>query len=243
MPLKMPNITVYRGPGRPGSYTWSAFVTKLETRLRFAHIKYDTQTGSLSESPKGKIPYIRIESESETGLPPIMSDSTLIIQNLVGAGLAQDLNAELTPAKKAIDLAIRALLEDKIYYMTVGSATVSDKVFQLTMQQGYERWIENFYVMRDVGPLSGIPYPVRILVGYLAHSKLVRTLHGQGTGRYSKEELTSLRREAWSSLDDLAAEASRSSGKGPKWILGGEKPTEADACLHGFVASTLSSPA
>ena len=94
--------------------------------------------------------------------------------------------------------------------------------------------------MRDVGPLATIPYPMRILIGYIVHSKITRTLHGQGVGRYTSEELSSLRQEAWSSLDDLLAEHSNVNGRAP-WILGGKYPTEADACLYGFLAASLTS--
>jgi hypothetical protein len=102
--------------------------------------------------------------------------------------------------------------------------------------------MENFYVMRDQGPLATIPYPIRLFVGWMVHSKISRTLYGQGTGRYTTAELRSLRQEAWTSLDELVAETP-GRGHGPHWILGGENPTEADACLHGFLASSLTSPA
>ena len=49
----------------------------------------------------------------------MLSDSTLISDKLVVDGLAQDLNSKLTAAEKAQDLAIRALLEDKLYFYQV----------------------------------------------------------------------------------------------------------------------------
>ena len=102
--------------------------------------------------------------------------------------------------------------------------------------------------MRDIGPLSVIPYPIRILVGYLAYSKVTKTLHGQGIGRYNDEEYSSLYRETWESLDALVAAKTQSPASRAKmktkestfsWILGGEKPTEADACLFGFLAGVM----
>jgi hypothetical protein len=89
--------------------------------------------------------------------------------------------------------------------------------------------------MRDQGPLHTIPYPIRLLVGYIVHSKITRTMYGQGTGRYSAEELDVLRGEAWTSLDDLVAQSKS------RWVLGGEEPTEADATLFGFLAATMTS--
>jgi len=49
----------------------------------------------------------------------MLTDSTLISDKLVVDGLAQDLNLKLTAAEKAQDLAIRALLEDKLYFYQV----------------------------------------------------------------------------------------------------------------------------
>jgi hypothetical protein len=105
--------------------------------------------------------------------------------------------------------------------------------------------MEHFYVMRDQGPLSGIPYPMRLLVGWIVHSTITRTLHGQGTGRYSPAELKSLRLEAWTALDELVAAAApkRAGSKGISWVLGGQNPTDADACLFGFLAASLATPA
>lgn len=103
--------------------------------------------------------------------------------------------------------------------------------------------MEHFYVMRDQGPLTAIPYPIRLFVGWIVYSKISRTLHGQGTGRHTTAELKSLRLEAWSSLDDLLADTPNRGHHGIHWILGGENPTEADACLYGFLATSLTSPA
>ena len=107
-------ITVYRDPGMNGAYTWSPFVAKLETRLRLAQLPYSVTEGSFSEAPKGKLPYVRFGEEKEA-----VSDSTLIARTLIETGLVEDLNADLSAEKKAMDLAMRALLEDKLYYMTV----------------------------------------------------------------------------------------------------------------------------
>jgi hypothetical protein len=112
-----PDITLYRGIQGSGAYTWSPFVTKLEARLRFAGLSYHTEAGSLLQAPKGKIPYVVI-SRMDSG-PMVLGDSTLIARKLIGDGLAEDLNANLSPTEKAHDLAIRALLEEKLYFCVV----------------------------------------------------------------------------------------------------------------------------
>ena len=121
--LKAPlDITIYRSFPGSGMYIWSPFVTKLETRLRFAGLAYRTEAGSLSKAPKGKIPYVSISSKTDSGSQPpvILADSTLIIERLVEDGVSDDLNAKLSPAEKALDLAVRALLEDKLAFYQVG---------------------------------------------------------------------------------------------------------------------------
>lgn len=123
--LKPPlGITLYRGFQGSGNYVWSPFVTKLETRLRFAGLAYRTEAGSLSKAPKGKIPYVTISSktDSTSPTPVVLADSTLITERLVKDGVSEDLNAKLSPTEKALDVAIRALLEDKLCFYQVGSS-------------------------------------------------------------------------------------------------------------------------
>lgn len=93
-------LTVFRDADAPGAYTWSPFVAKLEAHLRFCHLSYKVSAGSLSESPKGKLPYVRIEDG--VGNMQILSDSTLIMRKLVDEEAIADLNASLSPKKKSI---------------------------------------------------------------------------------------------------------------------------------------------
>jgi hypothetical protein len=126
MDIKRPTVTLYRDRDMPGSYGWSPFVAKLETRLRFSHLPYTAQLGSLFESPKGKLPYIKV-SEAAGGPPSILSDSSFITRALIEEAVIDDLNADLSPAQKAMDLAIRSLLEDKIYFMTVSLLSMTER--------------------------------------------------------------------------------------------------------------------
>lgn len=124
-PKSKVNLTVYRGHTSPGVYIWSPFVSKLEARLRFGGVSYHTEAGSLSKAPKGKIPYATYDpKESDTKTTPpsplVLPDSTFIIRKLVDDGVLEDINAKLSPTEKAHDLALRALLEDKLYFTQVG---------------------------------------------------------------------------------------------------------------------------
>ena len=45
------------------------------------------------------------------------------------------------------------------------------------MIQTYERWVQNYYTMRQ-GVLGALPYPVQVIVGLLAYRKMARNLDG-----------------------------------------------------------------
>jgi len=114
-----PSITVSAGLPRNGNYVWSPFVAKLEARLRFAGVAYKSDTGSLSNAPRGKIPYVTIQTKGSEE-SEVIADSSVIASRLMQDGLLEDLNAKLTPAERAQDYAICAMLEDKLYFYNVG---------------------------------------------------------------------------------------------------------------------------
>ena len=125
-PSPNPSIIVYRGLDiPPGAYVWSAFVNKLECRLRFGGLSYRTEPGNFIQAPRGKIPWIQISGngspDGKSSAQTSISDSALISKDLVERGLlGEDLNTRLSPVGKAQDLALRALLEDKLYFYQVG---------------------------------------------------------------------------------------------------------------------------
>ncbi|KAH8685219.1 hypothetical protein BGZ61DRAFT_479978 [Ilyonectria robusta] len=211
-------LTVYRGSAKTGVYVWSPFVIKLEARLRFDGIPYKVGQGSPMSAPRGKIPYIELGAAGEQ-----LGDSAFIIRRLVDEGVVADLNAGVPPVQRARDLAIRALVEDKVYFYATR-----------------EKWCDNYAVMR-AGALAAIPWPLQWLVGLLAQRSIARTLYGQGAGRFADDQVATLNEEVWESVAALLTDANRASSgaPGPFWVLGGGGPTEADASLFGFVATAL----
>lgn len=215
LPNQTHQLTLFRGPGKPGVFPWSPFVIKVEARLRFAGVSYRVENGSPMSAPRGKIPYATLGDMS-------LSDSTFIIKDLVREEVIPDLNANISPIQKAQDLAFRALMEDKVYFYGTR-----------------EKWCDNYDTMRS-NTLASIPWPLQILVGWMAYRATTRTLYGQGTGRLRNDEVAGLREEVWESVNALLTEA-RSIVKGgmPFWALGGSEPTEVDAVLFGFTTSAL----
>lgn len=215
-----PSITLYRGWDEKGRYVWSPFVTKVEFRLRTSNASYTNAIGSTRSGPRGKIPYVEVTRPNQES--ECLADSTLILKDLSERGLIIDVNARLTPSERGRDLAIRALMEDKLCFCTT-----------------HERWIKNYYTMRDHA-LWSIPYPMRLLVGILAYRGNVRKLHDQGTGRFTDTEIRAIVKEVWEGVSGMLQESQRQAKSGePFWILGGEKPTEADATVFGFAVSIL----
>ena len=103
----------------------------------------------------------------------------------------------------------------------------------------WERWTQNYYAMRD-HILWSLPHPMRVLVGLLVYRNTMATLHGQGTGRYTTEEIAGFRGEIWKSVNELLIKAKKEAkSDGPFWVLGGTEPTEADTTLFGFIVSVL----
>lgn len=215
----VPSLTVHRGTDSTGDFVWSPFVNKLEARLRFDGVKYTVGNGTPNKAPRGKIPYIQVQDAKQT--TEQLADSTFIIHHLIHTETITDLNARLTPAQKAKDVAIRAMLEDKAYFYMVR-----------------ERWWDNYFTMRD-GVLGFLWWPLKVLIGLIAYRGISATLYGQGTGRYTHQEVSWLKYEVWQSVNALLMEARWEGEKGPFWILGGKEPTEADATVFGFVASAL----
>ncbi|KAK4181533.1 putative glutathione S-transferase [Triangularia setosa] len=237
LPKMTPKIILYRNFPPTPNHTWSPFVNKLETRLRLSSVHYTTAPGSLSQSPNSKIPYISYQS-SPTSTPELLSDSTLITHRLVFDSVLPDLNAHLSPVEKALDLSIRSLLEDKLQFFNTR-----------------EQWVDNYYPMRE-GILgsggAGLPWVMQWLIGGKIYKDIIRTLYGQGTGRYSPKEVRVLKEEIWESVNAFLVEgrnktlAARRQGgeemKGggePFWILGGNGPTEADCTVYGMVVGRL----
>ncbi|KAL1594331.1 hypothetical protein SLS60_010090 [Paraconiothyrium brasiliense] len=215
-----PAITLYRGWNTPNQYVWSPFVTKIEFRLRTSRTSYTCGVGGPRSGPRGKIPYLELKYPGSA--PELLSDSTLILKTLCERDIVKDVNAGLEGGETGQDLAVRALLEDKLYFL-----------------QGRERWVQNYYTMRDHA-LWSIPYPMRVLIGLLAYRANVNRLYGQGAGRFSDAETRALIEDVWSGVSRLLEDSRRKAGDGECfWVLGGQEPTEADATVFGFVVSNL----
>jgi hypothetical protein len=212
-------------------------------------INYTPAAGSPPKAPRGKIPYVDYQ-DSVTDQVISLSDSTLVAKKLTEDGLLPDLNANLSPNDKTLDLGIRAMLEDRLYFYHVSCvrSLSGEGIIVTDRQQIKERWFDNYYTMRDHA-LCNLPYPVRVFVGILIARNQATVLQGQGTGRFTDDELAQFKTEIWTTISELlqtsrgkASSQGLSDGE-PFWVLGGDGPTEADTTLFGFIVSVLVSRA
>lgn len=211
-------MVVHRGEHNPGHYVWSPFVTKLEFRLRLANLSYECGDSGPLSGPRGKIPYIDMTAPGKPS--EVLSDSTLISRNFIERRFIRDLNVGLSKKEVAQSVAIKALLEDRLVYCNA-----------------HERWIKNYYTMRNY-TMAKMPLPIRTIIGYLAYRGTVRKLYDQGMGRFTEDEIHSFRIEIWESINDILEDSRRKAG--PKecfWAMGGTESTEVDTTIFGFVVS------
>ena len=80
-----------------------------------------------------------------------------------------------------------------------------------------------------------------MVLGNIIYNKNVRNLDGQGTGKFTAEEITAFRVDVWDTLNGALEEsyAQHRGQEGPFWVWGGDAPTEADSVVFGFIAAGL----
>jgi glutathione S-transferase len=199
-------ITLYNfGPGF-GLPDPSPFVMKAETLLKMGKLPYRTDSTGFSKAPKGKIPYI-----DDDGV--IVPDSTFIRWHLEKK-YRIDFDDGLDAAQKATAWAFEKMAEDQLYWIGVN-----------------DRWMneENF----RKGPMiffRRVPAPVRPFVVAMVKRRLRATLHGQGMGRHSADEIVTLGIRTIDAMADFL---------GDKPFFMGREPTGVDATMFAFACAIL----
>jgi glutathione S-transferase len=192
--------------------TASPFGLKLEAYMKLAGIPYQVAPfeGNPSKAPKGKIPYITTDDGRTLG------DSALIIEHLI-AKHGDKLDARLTPAERATGHALRRMTEEGLYFPIL-----------------YSRWIDDagFAVVAPVF-FASIPGFLRPAIGVVVRRGTRKTLHAQGTGRHSREEIYTLGKADLQALEDAL---------GDKPFFLGNEPTSYDAAIYGIVQNLIGIP-
>ena len=206
----MSRLILHIPPGRPwGLGNLSPFCTKLETYLRMTETPYDSKPPSMSGAPKGKIPYVTLGGE-------LIGDSQLVMERLERDRGERALDHGLSERERATGRAVRRMLEEGTYFTGIHMRWIRDEGFAMISPE-----------MKKL-----IPGPAGLILR-LIRSKLRKTLHGQGTGRHSHEEIVALAIADYQAVSALL---------GDQPYLLGESPRTVDATVYAFLEGVLRPP-
>jgi glutathione S-transferase len=183
---------------------------KLETWLRMTRLPFEiVRVVDPRKGPKGKVPWIEDKGQA-------IADSALIIQYLTKA-YGDPLSASLGAEERATSLALRRLIEEHLNWAIAYGRFLDSEVWPRTKEQF----------------LAGFPAPFRPLVGRLVRKTVAKSLHLQGLGRHSPDEIYRLACDDLTALSEFLAD---------KPYFFGQQPTELDATAYGFLAQILWAP-
>lgn len=186
----------------------SPFVLKVHTFLRMSGIQYESKDGmdNLQKAPKGKLPFLK-DGEN------VIADSTFIISYL-NENYPNTLDANLSAEQKAQAYFISKSLEESFYWCGM-----------------HFRWIhdDSWKVIKDVF-FGKMPFPLKNVVPLIVRKGMRKSLHSQGVGRHSEEDILAI---AKTHLDHFDAFL------GDKSFCFGDEPSSIDATLFAFLAQAI----
>lgn len=183
----------------------SCFCVKLETFLMMNNIEYEIVPG-LKSSSKGKLPWIEWNDET-------IADSQFIIRRL-SQTYNIDMDRPLTAEQKAVSTAVVSMIEDSLYWTMV-----------------YSRWLT--HSIADINCLVRLPVALAYFVIPRIIAKVRKSLHGQGYGRHSVEEIKYIANKQLAALSQLL---------GQQPYLFGWSVSFADVVLFSFLATNYEVP-
>ncbi|MEL6751723.1 MAG: glutathione S-transferase family protein [Pseudomonadota bacterium] len=194
-----------------GTLSASPFTLKAEALLLMAGQPYERVFGTLLKMPRSKLPVL----EDEGTLIP----DTAFIQRHLEKKFGADFDGHLDEKQLATGLATRRLIEDHLYFINA-----------------YQRWTLHPEAVK-AEYFKHVPALFRTFVFNKVAKQVRSTLHSQGLGRHTEEEMQAFGDEDWSALSRLL---------GDKPFLLGDEPSSFDAglwgCLHGITACDLDIP-
>ena len=199
-------ITLYNFGPAFGLPDPSPFVMKVETLLKMAKLPYRTDTTGFAKAPKGKIPYIE-----DDGV--VVPDSTFIRWHLEKT-YRIDFDQGLDASQRATAWAFEKMAEDQLYWIVVDDRWTDDANFRKGPAKFFDK----------------VPAPIRPIVVAMVRRKLRATLHGQGIGRHSPDEILALATRSIDAIADFLGDK--------PFFMGGE-PTGVDATTFAFVCGVL----
>jgi glutathione S-transferase len=213
-------VYLFTFPNSPHIRNISPFALKLESFLRLHKIPYEV-IGTFQFSPKGQMPYIRLNNQQDG---PLIADSNFIIQFLTKKLGLLDNSHSLTKEQCATSHAFTRMIEEHtsqigFYYR-----------YALNMDQFCSAVIPNGWFSKDSrvrGWLMSKLFPVMMPLGF---RKKIRYI---SFGRHSDEEKWTISCQDIQSLSDFL---------GYKKFMFGDGATALDCTLFGHLAQFLYIP-
>lgn len=203
-------LVVYGSRPAWGTPDFSPFVIKLETWLRLAGVPYERRDqGNPWMAPKGKIPYVDLDGER-------LGDSQLILE-AVTARRGVTLDHWLTPEQAARGRAIRRMLEEGTYFLTLRLRWLED-----------DGWAVQRIAFRAVMPPGLGP-----LILPMVRRNVRRMAQAQGAGRHRRDEAIAMAVADLDAVETLL---------GDQPFLLGDRPSTVDATAYAFLVAIQNHP-
>ncbi len=186
----------------------SPFVLKVLAYLKFAGIEHELVggIGNLQKAPRGKLPFIDDNGEK-------VSDSSLILQYLAEQ-YAVDLDKGLSEEQRANAFMYSKVLDECYYWCVL-----------------YCRWqSDDNWPMMKSRFFKSLPPVVRNIAPNLVRRNTKKSLHAQGMGRLTQDEVLELSNQVLHSLSVLL---------GDKPYFFGREPASFDAIAYGHLAGMI----
>ena len=186
----------------------SPFVVKVDLFLKLAELPFvtDANAGHLETAPKSKLPYI-VDGNTKLG------DSHFILE-FITEKYQLTLDDHLTDEQKAQASLYTKAIDEGLYWCLVYSRWVHEPTWQIIK--------ESFF--------SKLPIPLKWFLPGTIQKDVKKTLHRQGYGRHTLEELIAKADDIFSSLSAMLAD-------NPYFF--GEKPSSFDAVAYSILCEFI----
>ena len=196
----------------------SPYVTKLVNYMAMSGANYEVVQQDLTtlqqDAPHGKLPYIVDEDGTK------VADSNTIIEYMKDK-YGDPLDADLTPAQKADEVAWTRLLDEHLYW----SGVIQPRWRE---DRGWETYIP--YIVGG----AEVPKDSELRAGLDQFREvIVSEFNGQGMGRRSDEEVYDLAKRDLDAISDFL---------GDKPYFFGDEPRSIDAAVYGHLMHVMYVP-
>lgn len=204
-------LTLQTFPPAFGLRASSPFAVKAEALLAMAGLAYEREFADLRKAPRGKLPVLVDDGRAIPDTAHIQTH----LERVHGA----DFDGDLSARQRGVATAFRRLVEHHLYFIG-----------------GNLRWNDHPEAVREEY-FKAVPGLIRGLVFRRVLKDVNRTLHMQGLGRHTREELIAFGRD---DIDAIAGQL------GEQPFMLGERPRSVDATVYAAMANlldcTLASP-